>query len=157
MVSRKPCYSCNNTLVWLVWFVVPRSLTYQTIPGGSLSIFLVYWGIRGRRTMPYAIRELWLSMNTIPFRLCPSGPQPLYISMHAAVHPMHLYPTLILVHTVTHIHTYTFIGHTNRHLYRHIRERKQLLLELNINQYVYCRERVDTPIQQILINSKEIE
>ena len=37
--------------------------------------------------------------------------------MHATVRPTHMYPTHMPVHTVTHIHTCTFIGRTNRHYY----------------------------------------
>ena len=63
--------------------------------------------------MHYAIRESWLSMNNVPFRIVSGGPRLLYISMHAAVCPTHIYPTHMLVDTVTHIHTYTFTGHTD--------------------------------------------
>ena len=59
--------------------------------------------IRSGRNMPYAIRELWLSMNTVPFQIAPRSS---HISMHAAVFSTHMYPTDMLVHTVTHIHTH---------------------------------------------------
>ena len=62
--------------------------------------------------MPYAIRGSWLLMNTIPFRTVSEWTSTL-ISMHAAVRPTHMYPTHMPVHTVTHIHTCTFTGHTD--------------------------------------------
>ena len=80
--------------------------------------------IRGGRTMPYAIR---LSMYSVPFRIVSEWTSILYISMHAAVCPTHMYPTHMPFHTVPHMHTYTFTGHTNKHLYRHVRERHSYL------------------------------
>ena len=57
--------------------------------------------------MLYVIRESCLLMNTVDFRLCPSGPGSLYISMHAAVCPKQIYARLY-----SYTHTYIYINWT---------------------------------------------
>ena len=55
--------------------------------------------IKGGRLLPNAVRELRLSMNTIPFGLCPSGPRLLHISMytmHQCVPHTNIYTDILM-------------------------------------------------------------
>ena len=96
-----------------------QSLTYESIPGGYLSVFLVYWGmprksggdaesIRSGRTMPCEIRELWLSMNTVPFRIVSEWTSTL-IHIYACSSPSHTHVSHTYAGPHSHTHTYVRI------------------------------------------------
>ena len=127
-------YDLTAPGIGLVCFVVPLSPTYRSIPGVTY-LFSWYTGacsrksggntesMRGGRTVPYAIRESWLSMNTIPFRTVSEWNSTL-IRIYACSSASHAHVSHTYAGPHSYTHTYnTFIGHTNRHLYRHIRER----------------------------------
>ena len=75
-----------------------------------------------------------------PFQIVSEWTSPLYIFMHAAVCLAHIYPTNLPDHTVAYIDLHLLDIQID--IYTSICE-PQLLLESNINQYVYHRERVD--------------
>ena len=119
-------------------------------------IFLVYWacsrksdgnaeGIRDGRTMPYAIRESWLSMNTVPFRTVSEWTSTLiHIYACSNVSHAHLSHKYGGLHSYT--HTYIYIYWTYKQTFISTYMRTQLPLELNINQHIiYRRERGRQP------------